>query len=188
MPFKCRSPGFTLMEVLITISVVSILAAIAVPSFKYVTTSYRMSAEVNALLGDMQFARSEAQKQGQTVTICASTNGTSCVGSGNTWNTGWIVFLDSNANQTVNANEPIIRTQPAFTGTDTFVASVATFWYATYYPGGYSPTGLAATITLKLHDSTSNSMYTRCLQFTQMGTPTTEKFGNGTGNGSPACT
>src|SRR5271168_2139852 len=180
MQSRRRSTGYTLLEVLIVMSVVAILAAIAVPSFKYVTTSYRISAEVNALLGDMQFARSVALKQGQWVTICASTTGTSCVGSGKAWNTGWIVFLDSNQNQTVGANA-VIRTQPAFTGTDTFNASTATFWYLTYAPGGYAPTGLAAAIALNLHDSSNNALYTRCLQVTQMGTPTAAK-------GNPPCT
>jgi len=183
MQSRRRTSGYTLLEVLIVMSVVAILAAIAVPSFKYVTTSYRISAEVNALLGDMQFARSEALKQGQWVTICASTDGATCVGSGKAWNTGWIVFLDSNQNQTVNPNEAVIRVQPAFTGSDTFNASTGTFWYLTYAPGGYAPTGLAAAITLNLHDSSNNSQYTRCLQITQMGTPTTETYGNG----SPAC-
>jgi type IV fimbrial biogenesis protein FimT len=184
LPCKGRAPGYTLMELLFVISIVAVLAAIAIPSFKYVTTSYRISSEVNALLGDMQFARSVALKEGQWVTICASTNGAQCVTSGNTWNTGWIVFLDINKNQTVGANDAVLRVQPAFTGGDTFTASVASFWYATYSPGGYAPTGLAAAISLNLHDSTSYSGWTRCLQVTQMGTPTTETIGNGT----PPCT
>jgi len=170
-----RPSGYTLLEVLIVVSIVGILAAIAVPSFKYVGTSYRISSEVNSLLGDMQLARSVALKQGQYVTICASSNGTGCVGSGNTWQGGWIIFLDSNNNQTANANEAVLRVQPAFTGGDTFTASTATFWYATYGPGGYAPTGLAAPISLNLHDSTNNAMYTRCLRITQMGTPTGAK-------------
>jgi type IV fimbrial biogenesis protein FimT len=184
LPCKGRAPGYTLMELLFVISIVAILAAIAIPSFKYVTTSYRISSEVNALLGDMQFARSVALKEGQWVTICASANGTQCVGSGNVWNTGWIVFLDISQNQTIGANDAILRVQPAFTGGDTFTASVAAFWYATYSPGGYAPTGLPAAISLNLHDSTNYSGWTRCLQVTQMGTPTTETVGNGT----PPCT
>jgi type IV fimbrial biogenesis protein FimT len=183
LPSKGRAPGYTLLELLFVISIVAVLAAIAIPSFKYVTTSYRISSEVNALLGDMQFARSLALKNGQWVTICASTNGTQCAGGGNTWNTGWIVFLDLNQNQTVGASG-VLRAQPAFTGGDTFTASVNTFWYATYSPGGYAPTGLAAAITLNLHDFNNYSGWTRCLQVTQMGTPTTETIGNG----SPPCT
>jgi type IV fimbrial biogenesis protein FimT len=49
--------GFTLIELIVVITIVSILMAVGVPSYRYVTNSNRMSAEVNGLLGDLQFAR-----------------------------------------------------------------------------------------------------------------------------------
>src|SRR3984893_16700788 len=87
--------GFTLTELMVVITIVAILMGIGVPSFKYVTTANRVSSEVNGLLGDLQFARSEAIKEGQTVSACASADGATCsgappppaVGKG-----GWIVF------------------------------------------------------------------------------------------------
>ena len=78
------SAGFTMTEMVITMAIVAILMAIGVPSFKYVTTSNRLSTEVNGLLGDMQFARSEAIKEGLPVTVCSSLSGTQCDG-GNNW-------------------------------------------------------------------------------------------------------
>ncbi|MFK9866802.1 Tfp pilus assembly protein FimT/FimU, partial [Escherichia coli] len=62
-----RQAGFTLTEVMIVTTIVAILFGIGLPSYKYVTTSNRVASEVNALLGDMQFARSEAVREGQTV-------------------------------------------------------------------------------------------------------------------------
>ena len=64
--------GFTVTELVIVMTIVGILTAIGVPSYKYVTTSNRISSEINSLLGDMQFARSQAIKQGLTVTVCTS--------------------------------------------------------------------------------------------------------------------
>src|SRR5437868_13985388 len=55
---KLRS-GFTLTELMAVIAIAAILMAIGVPSYRYVGASYRMSSEVNGLLGDLQFARSE---------------------------------------------------------------------------------------------------------------------------------
>ena len=124
IPSKQRDSGYTLVEILVSITVVSILAAIAIPSFKYVTTSNRITTEVNTLLGDMQFARAEAIKEGQSVTVCVSSNGTSCTGTVN-WHNGWIVFMDLNGNGAKDAGESILRTQKAFTGGDTFVADQA---------------------------------------------------------------
>src|ERR1700674_3308449 len=93
---RCRrDAGFTLIEILITITIVAILLAIAAPSFRYVTTANRASSEINGLLGDMQLARAEAIREGQTVTICATVDQATCVGPGVVlWRTGWLVFSD----------------------------------------------------------------------------------------------
>src|SRR5471032_2288316 len=89
--------GFTLIELLSVITIIAILLAIGVPSFQFVTTANRAAAEINGLLGDMQFARAEAIREGQWVTICASNDQATCAGgAGTTWNIGWIVFSDVN--------------------------------------------------------------------------------------------
>jgi type IV fimbrial biogenesis protein FimT len=186
LSIRRSNSGFTMTELVIVMVIVAILAAIAIPSFKYVTTSNRISSEINMLLGDMQFARSEAIKEGMPVTVCiANATGTGCLGAGTlTWQNGWIVFLDSNASKSVTAGEAILRWVPAFTSTDTFVAQSASMWAVTFNRSGYAPTGLAATTTINLHDFTNTAAWTRCLAITPIGSPTTEKKGVGT----PACT
>jgi len=47
-----KQRGFTLTELLAVVTIVAILLSIGVPSYRYIGTSYRMSSEVNALLGD----------------------------------------------------------------------------------------------------------------------------------------
>jgi len=187
MTFKTISGGFTILELVIVMAIAAILLAIGVPTFQYVTASNRIASEINGLLGDMQFARSEAIKEGQTVTICASSSPyNACTGSpaGSAWQFGWIVFLDTNGNQQVDLGEAILRVQPAFSSTDTFVASVPTYAAATYNRMGYAQTGSANTITINLHDITNNSNWTRCLAITPIGTATTEKINVGI----PPCT
>ena len=165
-------------------TIVGILTAIGLPSFKYVTASNRISSEINALLGDMQFARSQAIKQGLTVTVCSSTDGATCNtgGAGNTWNTGWIVFLDSNGDQQVDNGEQVIRVQPAFNGTDT-LQSMGSLAAVTYNRLGYAPTSTGNTVNIALHDATNTTAWTRCLAVTGSGSVSTEKYGVG----SPAC-
>lgn len=180
-----RHSGFTIIEFLFVMVVAGILAAIAIPSFKYVTASNRIAQEINGLLGDMQYARTESLKEGFWVTICASTNGTSCSNSNN-WATGWIVFSDTNDNQAADAGEIILRVNQGFSGSDTLVADntmeKVTFnreGFASMYAG--TATAIAATVTMKLNTSPQNTQWERCLAITAVGgTSTTEK--NGTGN------
>src|ERR1700745_3875980 len=121
-----RHGGFTVTELMVVVAIVAILLSLGMPSFRYITNSYRMSAEVNGLLGDLQYARSEAIKEGQTVTTCVFTNGTTCTG-GTQGAGGCVVFSDPNANGTVDGGEPVLRVQNSFTGQvpDTFNASNA---------------------------------------------------------------
>jgi type IV fimbrial biogenesis protein FimT len=181
MQSKRRDSGFTMMELVMTMAIVVILGTIAVPGFKFVTTSNRIATEVNGLLGDIQFARSQAVKEGFSVTICTSTSGTGCTNTD--WELGWIVFLDTNSNKAVDVGEAIIRTQPAFGGTDTFVATPNTFQALTFNRMGYAPTGASTAINITLHDLTSNTNWTRCVAINPIGSAVTEKYGVGT----PSC-
>jgi len=169
-----------MIELLMSLTIAAILAGIAIPGFKYVTSSNRIATEVNGLLGDMLFARSEAVKEGQTVTVCASSSPyTACSASPN-WAAGWIVFLDTNGDKVRQNSEAIIRVQPAFSGTDTFVSSNPAFNAITYNRLGYAPTGSANSINVSLHDSTSNTNWTRCVAVNPIGSAVTEKYGIGT--------
>ena len=107
--------GFTLIELIIVTSIVAILLAVGVPSFKYVTQANRSSSEINGLLGDMQFARAEAIREGQTVTVCPSIDQASCSVS-TSWQTGWLVYSDTGVPP---APASILKIQKAFSGLDT---------------------------------------------------------------------
>lgn len=170
-----RISGFTLIEVLTVITIAAILMALGVPSYQYITNTNRISGEVNGLLGDMQYARSEAIKEGQNVTVCASNNATICSGS-TAWQSGWIVFSDANADHAVNGNDVILRAQRAFPLNDTFSADNGTKW-VTFNREGFAMNMPANKVTITLHAAVPNSSSTRCLQVTTVGQLTTELAG-----------
>src|SRR5258708_31378315 len=91
MNSRVRQFGFTMIELLIVITIGAILMAIAIPSYRYVTTSNRVAGEINGLLGDVQFARYEAIKEGLNVTICPTqtASDTTCYAS-TTCTRGWV--------------------------------------------------------------------------------------------------
>jgi type IV fimbrial biogenesis protein FimT len=161
--------GFTILEVLIVIALVTILMAIGIPSFQYVTTANRISAEVNGLIGDMQYARAEAIKEGQTVVVCVfnGNSGTPGCATGNSWQNGWVVCSDPAADGACDAGQPVYRVQNPFTSTDTFVASSNTST-VTFNREGFA-VGLPGIITIALHNVTSVPAYTRCLALSAVG-------------------
>ena len=171
--------GFTLVEMLITVALVAILLTIGIPSFRYVTNSNRIAAEINGLLGDMQFARSEAVKEGQPVTVCVSAGGTACDGVNvNTWQNGWIVFSDANANAAVDAGDVILRVQKPFSSTDTFVATNAV-GAVTFNREGYA-NGIANGTSIQLHDAASTHSWIRCLSVSLVGMMASQTYNGGT--------
>lgn len=180
-------PGYTMTELAVVIAIAAILLAIGVPSYRYVTYSNRVSAEVNALLGDLQFARSEATREGQTVTVCpANATLTQCVANSTAWQTGWIVFSDVNNNARVASAGDILRVKAAFTGTpqDTFVSDNA-LSFVSFNREGFAtafPPAVQGYVTITLHTTPNTGQFTRCLQIFSTGTMGTEKTSDPQGN------
>ncbi len=98
---------------MIALAVAAILLSIAVPSFTASIQNNRMVTQINDLHTSLSYARSEAVKRNNNVTVCKSSNGTSCTGN---WDNGWIVFVDNNFNGTVDAGDVILRVHGSIAG------------------------------------------------------------------------
>lgn len=76
-----RQPGFTLLELMVTVAVIAIIASIAMPSFREMLLRSRLTSAANEITAAMQQARMEALRTNARVELCPSTNGTACAGS-----------------------------------------------------------------------------------------------------------
>jgi len=86
--------GFTLIELMVAVAVLAITLAIGVPSFRETILNNRMTTQINELVADLGFARSEAIKRGVPVTLCRrNSDGDDCDSSA-AWTNGWVVFSD----------------------------------------------------------------------------------------------
>ena len=173
--------GFTITELMVVVTIVAILLSIGVPSYRYITNSYRMSAETNALVGDLMYARAEAIKEGQYVAVCVSSDGLTCSGA-TTWQSGWIVFPDPLGNGSGDVPASVLHVQQAFTGVnpDVFVLSNA-ISSIIFNREGFAQTDLNtafAATQFTLHDKTANSAWTRCLLISAQGMIQTETHVN----------
>jgi type IV fimbrial biogenesis protein FimT len=82
--------GFTIVELMVSLTLMSMLIYMAVPAFRDAGLPSQLRAIANGMVAATQVARSEAIKRNATVTLCVSSDGATC-GTGN-WQQGWIVI------------------------------------------------------------------------------------------------
>ncbi len=88
MPSDHTNRGFTMIELLVTISIAAIMLTIAIPSFQSFLLNSSLTGHTNDLVLALASARSEAVKRGVNVSVCASSDASTCTGA---WQNGWIV-------------------------------------------------------------------------------------------------
>ena len=76
------SNGFTMIELLVAVTVVGIVLAIALPSYDTVVKNNCLTTNTNSLVTSLQMARSESTKLRQNISVIAK---------GGDWSTGWTV-------------------------------------------------------------------------------------------------
>jgi type IV fimbrial biogenesis protein FimT len=82
--------GVTLVEMMLAITVLAILLALAVPSFKEAGLGSQLRSASSELIASVNLARSEAIKRNAPVSLCVSSDGANCGAGG--WEQGWIVI------------------------------------------------------------------------------------------------
>jgi len=111
--------GFTLVELIITLTIAGILAALAIPAMQTFILDQRLTSQANEFITDLNLVRSEAVKRGASVTLCSSVDLSGCSAS-TQWETGRIAFIDSDGDGTVDAGDTIMRVGQRLEGSNTF--------------------------------------------------------------------
>jgi len=106
--------GISTVELIIVLSIASILMTAAAPSMGTFVRNNRLQSQSFALLRTMHYARSEAIKRKTRVVLCRSADPTAatptCGGVSYTWTSGYLVFASGDANSTYEpANDVLLR-------------------------------------------------------------------------------
>jgi type IV fimbrial biogenesis protein FimT len=140
-----RAAGFTLVELLVVISITAILLAIGVPSFRHFMVKREIAAEAADFSRDINLARTEAIKRGVSVTVCRSDNpeatAPNCAAPGGDWASGWLVYVGPASYDPTPAD--IIRVQPKWGG-GSVTNNSPSLNRIEYQPSGFS-SGVLAT-------------------------------------------
>ena len=128
--------GITALELIVTMAIVAILLATAIPSFKNYGWNLRMKTAMDLLKTDLNLARSRAISHNIQTVICPATKATNCSGRSD-WQQGWIVFTDLNGDQKKQDGEPLLK----HAGAVEFLTinSSRSRSYLRFFPNGTAP-------------------------------------------------
>lgn len=117
------SRGFTLIEMLLTIAILTIVMAIAIPNFN--TGRSLVVNQAREFKSALNFARNEAVNLSRVVTMCPSDDASAAVPDCDaTWHNGWVVYIDENNDGDADDGE-VVRRHIALKGAVTITATPA---------------------------------------------------------------
>jgi type IV fimbrial biogenesis protein FimT len=98
--------GFTLINLLIALTVTSVLASSGISAIAQIYYYHRASSSYNELFTLIQFTRIQAVNYHSQVILCPTTDHINCI---NDWNQTLMVFVDTNDDKTNDASEELLR-------------------------------------------------------------------------------
>ncbi len=158
---KKADAGFTLIELMVTLSIAAILMMVAAPNMSAFKRNSELSSLSNTMLSAINAARGEAMKRGMSAYIIPADGG-------NDWSVGWVVFVDKNRNQVYDgeSTDQLVFKQAApaayfkFSGNRSIGESPAYIRFdASGYPKAKDGGSGNATFTIERNDLTSSMLY-----------------------------
>ena len=139
---RLKADGFSLIEMLTTMSVLAILLVVASPGLASLTSANALSSAQTELASATMMARGEAMKRGVQVGLAAT-----APVAGTEFSGGWTVFVDANGNGLYDAGEQVVRQQPAYR-TDVRIATASGATALTFNARGFLVPSSLVTFTV----------------------------------------
>jgi type IV fimbrial biogenesis protein FimT len=176
IPFtRGKIRGVTTIELMIALTVVAIVVALALPSFNRATRNSLLLNTANDWAASMSLARQRAVEARRDVRICPTSNNTSCDNSKN-YSDGWIMFVDQNNNGSPATSELIRIGDPLDSRVSMGTPSAFDDWIE-FKPGG-NVNGSGATAGNFTFCSGTYHEYSRQVGVSATGRVTAKKVAN----------
>ncbi len=107
-----RTKGFTLTELIVSISILIITLGLSTPTFAEMIERHNMAQQTDELLASLRFARAQAVNQNLDVYVCRAISSQQCAASTARWadwSDGWLIFADMNNSRTFDSNDILLR-------------------------------------------------------------------------------
>lgn len=100
---RIRMHGFSAVELIVSLAILGIFAALAVPSLNEFVNEQRLGSTTSQLVSDLNYARFEAIKRNARVLVCARATGSTACSSQPDWEKGWLVCYDADGDDRCDA-------------------------------------------------------------------------------------
>jgi type IV fimbrial biogenesis protein FimT len=131
-----KSRAFTLLEMMITVSIIAVLLSLGIPAFQNFALKQRLNAAVTALHNDLLLARNQAIHRNVQVIACPWDAGGGCTGVAD-WSEGWAVFGDRNEDRNYQEDEILLRRGQGLE--NVIIHGTASRPTLRFYPNGTAP-------------------------------------------------
>lgn len=148
--------GFTLVELIITLTIAGVLLALAVPAMQTFILDQRLTTQANDFVADLNLARSEAVRRATNVTVCKQ-GGTATSPSCSTsaaWSAGRIVYVDTDSDSTLDSSETVLRVRESLDGTSNTLNAIPSSTNSIVFAGtGLTTLSSGSEVAMRLCDS-----------------------------------
>lgn len=167
-----RNRGFTLVELMMVLTVLGVMMAFAVPNFKEYRRNAALTDTANTFVSSVYRTRTEAMKDGVPVILKPCNDG--CTSTGTDWQKGWVIFADRDGNDAYSEGDEIISVQQGDEIPDYIAISVNRDGFVKFkgtgFPGGAGTSGAGnLTITVNRTDKPDNNRYVRYVTLSASG-------------------
>ena len=117
-PIHTRPAGFSLLELMVGITVFGVLLAVGAPSFTNLIRSQRIASQTNAVVRALNYARIESATRSSPVALCAASSAERIdCGDTTDYEFGWLIFVDRLNPGVLDEGDEVLQTgEPATSG------------------------------------------------------------------------